>query len=573
MTTAGPLPRAALALCLLTVCALTLRWWALDYLLPHHPEPDAQLVLQAREFQTGEREVEFARSTYPHLISRLIALLPVETCDLPLDPAHEAEHLRAAASPYLQGRRVCAALSALAVPLTFLIARRWLSSGGALLAAALLATSLLHLNYSQQARPHAPFATLVLLCLWAALRARERPSNGRFLALGLVTCLAAGSLHSAICLVPVLPLALLLAERSQPRPLIRLLWPLLGGLAALPLFWPFLFDPPPPGTWSEGESYRFPHRLERAWFDASGFVKQARFLYDHDPLLLGLGALGLGLFVLDRLRGRGDFRWRPLLLLLGFVLPYGLLIGLLGKTFPRFFIPLLPPLAILCAWLLERLWSLAATERRGALALASSLLLLAFPSFVCARLVHLRSLPDTWERAANDLGPIGRDVSATIVTSPNVAPPRIVRVDPAFREHLRTTPQHQPWFWYLERSLAAGKEIVGPRVHVWQLKGRFIADGLFADPSGAEFAEALRGVNPDAALLGPIDHPKAMQAMLRGLELLGGGAYWIPAGGATVRIAYQRDYQDEDLLHRVLARGLWGPAVLVHRSANVTAAR
>jgi hypothetical protein len=154
-----------------------------------------------------------------------------------------------------------------------------------------------------------------------------------------------------------------------------------------------------------------------------------------------------------------------------------------------------------------------------------------------------------------------------------VAPPRIVRVDPAFREHLRMTPQHQPWFWYLERFLAAGKEIVGPRVHVWQNQGRFIADGLVADPSGQEFAASLREVGPDAALLGAIDHPEAFHAMERGLELLGGINQWIPVGGPIPRVTYHRDYQDEDLLFRVLARGLWGPAVLVHRRSGATAAR
>lgn len=573
MQTAGPLPRAALALCLLTVVALTLRWWALDYLLPHHPEPDAQLVLQAQEFRSGERELDFVRSTYPHLLSRLITLLPVESCDLPLEPAHEEAHLRAAASPYLQGRRVCTTISALAIPLTYLIARRWLSRGAALLAAAFLASSLLHLNYSQQARPHAPFATLVLLCLWAALRARERPSQPRFLVLGLATCLAAGSLHSAICLLPVLPLSLWLADRGQRRPLALLLWPLLGGLAAVPLFWPFLFDPAPAGPWTEGESHRFPHRLERAWFDASGFAKQARFLWDHDPLLLALGGLGLCLFALDRWRRRPDFRWRPLALVLGFALPYGLLIGLLGKTFPRFFIPLLPLLAIVCASVPERLWTLFDPRRRRLLALSSAAALLLFPAFVAGRLVFLRSLPDTWERASDDLGPLSRDPSSTIVTSPTVAPPRIARIDPAFGEHLRRTPQHQPWLWYLERQRLAGKSLVGPLLHVWQVEGRFLVDQILTDPSGQEFAASLRGTGLQAALFAAVDHPVALDSMRQGLELLGGNTYWIPEVGPIPRVTYHRDYQDEDLLFRVLARGLWGPAVLVHRAALQTAAR
>ena len=68
----------------------------------------------------------------------------------------------------------------LAVPATFFLARTFLPGRWALISAALIATSLLDVNFSQQARPHAALAGLAAVTLSAALQLRSsRRSRSR----------------------------------------------------------------------------------------------------------------------------------------------------------------------------------------------------------------------------------------------------------------------------------------------------------------------------------------------------------------------------------------------------------
>ncbi|MBK7875193.1 MAG: hypothetical protein IPJ77_05500 [Planctomycetes bacterium] len=87
-------------------------------------------------------------------------------------------------------------LATLAIPLLFVLARSFLPPWPSLLAAAWLATSLNHLLFSQEARPHAPHLTFVLLALVATLALARRPGLARSLAAGGACALACATLQT-----------------------------------------------------------------------------------------------------------------------------------------------------------------------------------------------------------------------------------------------------------------------------------------------------------------------------------------------------------------------------------------
>src|SRR5207247_822796 len=108
---------------------------------------------------------------YPMLLTRVLAALPeahVDANESSTGGELLARSLSAAARPYVQGRVLVLLLSMLLVPLSYAVARRFLQRGPSLVAAFLVATSLLHALFSTQARPHGAHASLALLAVWAA---------------------------------------------------------------------------------------------------------------------------------------------------------------------------------------------------------------------------------------------------------------------------------------------------------------------------------------------------------------------------------------------------------------------
>lgn len=400
--------RALAALLLLTALAFGLRAWDLDARLPAQPEPDDVIVIQAlhlEEQRLGRISKEDqVNSQYPLLLAHLLEALPGQLLE-PLPPeAPLQEHLRAASQPHLMGRWLVLGFALLSIPGSYLLARRFLGRGASLFAAALVATSLLHCLYSQQARPHVPLASLAL---WAVLGCQRLVRKGgvfAYLSAGLACAVAIACLHNGFVLLAPLGLALLLRwprERGFGRALALLPLALVG--LAIDWAYPTLLgegsdlglDKP------EGSFFLSGHRIDSINIDGRGFLLVLGYLWAHDPLLVLLGGLGLMLLPWRAMS------WRPrteaqreLWIALAFALPYLCALGLYARTFGRFLLPLLPYLALLAAagaaLALKRLTALAAPRR----ALAAAALLLAFPLAQDLRLQQLRSRPDTHTQMA-----------------------------------------------------------------------------------------------------------------------------------------------------------------------------
>jgi mannosyltransferase len=211
------------------------------------------------------------------------------------------------------------------IPLMFLVARRWLSPGYSLLAAALLAFSPAHVEYSQQARSYTLAILLVLLSTYFFVRAVEEGRSRDWVLWTLLGILAFCA-HDFAALVLVAQ-ACSLFFKAPPRP-----WkPLLIGaavifVAALPGL-TYVFRASPENlnfAWMAKPSLRELWHLAR--FFGGGGVKVA--------LALVLWVAGVVAVVSARKRAPDKY-WHGMLAILWAALPVAI-VALISLRHPLF---------------------------------------------------------------------------------------------------------------------------------------------------------------------------------------------------------------------------------------------
>lgn len=403
----------ALLVCLV-VFGAWLRFTGIDWLLPHYPEADVvKFSAQIDALRTGEsgEEHDINLSSYPSLVPRVAVLVP--KLATPPAGAPLAEHLRAAAGEVVRLRGASAALSLLAIVATFFLARRFVGPWPALAAAALVATSGLALWFAQQARPHAAACGTALLAVLAALRLQRHGRVRDYVLVGLAAGLAVGTLHNGLAVGFPIVAAFLLREREARRT--RWTWAFVSAVlfaAVVLFFFPFLFvEQPQAGvdTRIEGESVSmFGHIVGLGLFNGGGFRVVLNALRGYDPWIAGLAALGAIVALAALARGTirlDSARKRELAVVLCYVVPYLVAIGLYQRTYQRFVLPLVPYLAVFAAYFVARasraLAGRTASARRLALAGALVAVCALGPqAFAAWRLVRGRAAPDTLEQTA-----------------------------------------------------------------------------------------------------------------------------------------------------------------------------
>lgn len=446
-------PWVAGVLALLMAAGLALRLRGLDWQMPHRVEIDGQLVYQAAMLDGDRLQVEKFRGTYGLLIPYLAKVLP-RAEQAPYDPATTTleEHRRRASADVLRIRLVGALLSLLIVPATFLLARRIVSDGAALLAAGLAAFDLMHVSLAQQARPHAAAAALGAVAMLACLELRRRPSVRASLLAGVAVGWTLGTLQSGIALLLPLGAAYLL-RRGGSR------WLVAPGLAAAAVLAVVCY--PTTGLQVDPQTSKIvqsAHFISFEEWHGRGFAKLARALWGYAPLGSVLALAGLALWI-PRGRARpaaGPLERRDLLVVLAFVAPYLLAIGVFDRFQDRFALPLLPYLACLGALAAERVHARLAAPLgrtgRAALAVGGAAALLAFPAYVSARLVGLRAGQDTLSRATDWIrAHVAED--ETVLVLAGLDPPlfhgdRALLENGAFATEIHIMPRYTHWFRY-----------------------------------------------------------------------------------------------------------------------------
>jgi hypothetical protein len=469
----------AFACCALALLALAVRIPGIGHGLPMAVEQDCKIPHQVELLRRGgdawrtDREFRW----YPLLVAHLVKLWPapqVAPADAPLE-----QHLVSAAAPQLQARFTVAMLAALMAPAAYLLAALFLERRWALLAGLLCAFSLLSMNFSQQARPHAAAGALFAWTLLALVRLRRRgDALGRGLAGGALA-LSIGCLQSGLALLPAL-LAAELGRRSfqrrwfDPRWLVTLVLVALGVV----FFYPFEFvgAPLPPQSGAEATPVgQGGHLLFLKDFKGLGAVTMARSLWSYEPASSVLALLGLALWFFRARERRTDpaesfTARRDLGVLLAFALPYALVLALYNRTYERFLIPLLPLLACCAAFGVRELVRRVRTPSgaAGFTVWAAAVALAVAPSaWLCARLASVRAAPHTTELAARWLEAHADLRAKDIALTPQLDLP-LARESEGFANWMPGGIEEQfTWVWSRYQAALPGGRVWGER---WRLR-------------------------------------------------------------------------------------------------------
>jgi hypothetical protein len=239
------------------------------------------------------------------------------------------------------------------------------------------------------------------------MRLRRRGGTGDYALAGLAVAAAIACLQSGFATLPPLLVAHIGAVRARgPSRHALLALPLACVALAVLAFYPFLLQASAGKDGARlaiegGVLFLAKHQIFLDLFNGLGFVLLGRALWEWEPALCLGAALGtVGLWLARRGPRADSERRGDRLVLLSFVLPYALAIGLYQRSYERFLLPLVPFVALLAASGVARLAEAlrSAPWRRAAVA-PVAVLLLGFPTLVAARLVAARLAPSTLEQA------------------------------------------------------------------------------------------------------------------------------------------------------------------------------
>jgi hypothetical protein len=496
----GPVEWAGLIL--LVALGLVLRLRGIGYLLPTVTQLDGSVIVhQVEAIRAGAPAAESDQHSayYPQLLARATSLLPDPSRRDTGSPRTLEEHLELASAPWTRARIVSVLLSMCIVPATWFLARKFVSSAWAFLAAALCTTSLLHVVFSSQERPHGTAATFSLLAVLAALRLRQKASVPAYLVAGLAAGLAIGSLHYGAFVLSPLIAAICLRESRERR---ASAW---WSLAILPIlaacvfwFYPFYFIGRA-GYFSFGKVGDHPalnlsgQPLFLDKFDGTGFVSIVSNLWSYDPTIFIASMLGAVMLAVRAVHGWKSVeleRRRDFAVVLAYVLPYFIVIGMYAETWERFLMPLIPYFACLAAYgvksavrpLVERMRSSSA---RAACTASIAACLPALALVPALRVGSVRSAPGTLSCAADWIRE-NAGTSDPIVVIPYVDLP-LLHGDAALAENSK-----RPWSsnWIRYQMQLRNDEKEGARYEVFVVpKARNEAIQALSDDPIAYFRE------------------------------------------------------------------------------------
>jgi hypothetical protein len=448
---------ASVALAVLVLGAAGLRLAGIGYLLPGVMNRDGLVLVRQVDILRGDPPTmdgdAWRYPFYPLLMARIAAALP-RTESPPAEPTPLARHLELASAPWIRLREISVLLSLLAIPATYLLARRFVDRASALFAAALVATSLHHIVLAIQEKPHAAATSFVALALLAALRLRRKPDALAYVACGVAAGLAIGTLQNAGACLLAIGAAFCLRDRTRGGASAWWLAATVAILAgAVRLFYPFLFETS--GAARTPGTLDLAHKIAEG-FDGAPWPRILAAVWALDPVLVTCAAVGILLWlaaaVRDPARRRSALRG-DLAVCFALVVPYALVLGLYRESLVRVCLPFVPLLACCAAFAFQRLRGAHAAVRASvAVALVAAAL---WPALHFAR---IRCVPGPMEEAARWIE-ANTDPGETIVVMPKYDLP-ILPTSAALEQNAR--PAYRTiWAEYLAHVPA--RSLAGPR--------------------------------------------------------------------------------------------------------------
>lgn len=572
--------RIGWALAVLTAWTFGVRFTGLGFGVPCLKEADTFIAEHVRMLREGD--VRFDRGLsilqYPSFLAHVTAPLS-DAVVAPRGGERTLEdHLASAAAVWTDVRRVVALFSILIVPGTYLLARRFVSRGWALFAAALSSFSLLHVCFAQQARCHGVVASLALLAIVSILWMRRRPGPASYLATALAVAASVGCFHNGIgVLAPFAVAAALIAARKFRQcawrwsDILLLATPLAAAASFRAFYWYYFDDEAQAAMRGEDATQSVLRDLP---FDGSGFARLGRTLWYYEPLLAVLGvaaAAALGAAFLRR-RGRrvgaGAIESSDVLVVLAYVLPYTLLAGLFDQTYERFLLPLVPHLAVFAAWGLAGLTARIGSPAALRAFVGACVAALALPAFASTKLAWLRAGPTTLGLTAQWIRDNVRDPASESVW---VLPPLdfpLFRTDESLRYPPGKSAPFSPWSRYQRQMKDVDK--VPPLYRLYWLDPKPEFGKLETD---AEIDAYLRSFGPGLFVVESIDSRRnpTRHAVVQRVRALGERlARFSPDGDAdfTDLPLWEQDIEDPawpNVFWRVLRARAVGPVIEVHR--------
>jgi hypothetical protein len=465
---------------------LFLRARGLDFALPHYtPSDELVMVDQLDNLRRGRPQTALdgtVAPSYPLLGAYLAE--PVRLHPAGTGPADLPSHVARASALRLDLRAATALISLLAVPATWLLARRFLSPGAASLAALFVALDALSISSAQMGRPHGPVSTFSLLGVLAAMRLARTGKGRDYLLAGAALVLALGCLHSGAALLAPLAAAHLLARRRSggagPARWAWLVATLALAALAVRLFYPFHFE-----EWTTAEARQDANELNisghRLWwsdFDGSGWLALLGTFYSYDPVLLVLLFGGLvALFGARRsFAAQSELARADLLVALAYAVPYAALLVIYARTAERFVLPLVPFAATAAAFGAERAARALALPARARLLAAA--VLLAGPLAGAVGLSSVRASPDTPTLAARWIEQQLDPATARVFLIPYHTLPLFYGPE-SLRSNWEESRKSE-WLEYLVAQDPA--DLLGPRFEVFHPARRDAGEEIGPDP-------------------------------------------------------------------------------------------
>lgn len=236
--------RLALAVvALITLFGLALRLYALNHGLPYQYVPDESTMVGGALRMGASRSIQPSTFIYPALLmyvfaAEYVGLLVVGRLIGLFDSvAHFREF--AFTDPtlfYLLPRLAIALVGTATIPLAYLVGKRLYGRWEGVAASALVATSVMHVQMSHQARHWVPVGFLTLAVLWISLDLAEKGRRRDYCLAGLLVGVAAATSFNGflLMLLPLVGHLLHLSKRGDSVLIPRTHVPMLLALALAP---------------------------------------------------------------------------------------------------------------------------------------------------------------------------------------------------------------------------------------------------------------------------------------------------------------------------------------------------
>ncbi|MGI5836626.1 MAG: glycosyltransferase family 39 protein [Chloroflexota bacterium] len=218
---------ALLIVALITIAGLALRLFAIDHGLPHQYVPDESTMVGGALRMGASQSLQPPTFIYPALLMYLFAgeylgLLVVGLLTGMFDSiAHFKEF--AYSDPtlfYLLPRLAIALIGTATIPLIYWVGRRLYGQWPGVVAAGLVAVSVMHVQMSHQARHWVPICFWVLTALWISLNISERGRKRDYVLAGLSVGFAAATSFNGFLLMAIPLIAHWVHLRKRGLPLI-----------------------------------------------------------------------------------------------------------------------------------------------------------------------------------------------------------------------------------------------------------------------------------------------------------------------------------------------------------------